>query len=168
LSDETNNVVEETAAAEVVAEVEAPVVAEAPVAEVAVEVVAAEPVAETPAEAPKPKSTRKAAAKAAPVVEEAPVVVEPVEEAAAGLERTRRKTRQGRVTSNKMDKTVVVTVERRVRHPLYGKFMTRTKKYAAHDETNDCHEGDVVEIMETRPLSKTKTWRVIRVVERAK
>lgn len=92
----------------------------------------------------------------------------PEEDAATPLERTRRKVRQGKVTSNKMEKTVIVTVERRVRHPLYGKFMTRSKKFAAHDENNDCHEGDVVEIMETRPLSKTKTWRVIRIVERAK
>lgn len=84
------------------------------------------------------------------------------------LERGRRKARQGRVTSTKMEKTVVVTVERRVRHPLYGKFMTRSKKFHAHDETNDCHEGDIVEIVETRPLSKTKTWRVSRIVERAK
>jgi small subunit ribosomal protein S17 len=84
------------------------------------------------------------------------------------LERGRRKARQGKVTSTKMEKTVVVTVERRVRHPLYGKFMTRSKKFHAHDETNDCHEGDIVEIVETRPLSKTKTWRVSRIVERAK
>ncbi len=81
--------------------------------------------------------------------------------------RGRRKVRVGRVVSNKMDKTVVVAVETRVRHPLYGKFMRRTAKFKAHDEQN-CGEGDTVEIMETRPLSKEKRWRVVRIVERAK
>lgn len=89
-------------------------------------------------------------------------------ETTSSLERGRRKARQGKVTSTKMEKTVVVTVERHVRHPLYGKFMTRTEKFKAHDETNDCHEGDIVEIVETRPLSKTKCWRVSRIIERAK
>ncbi len=89
-------------------------------------------------------------------------------ETTPALERGRRKARQGKVTSTKMEKTVVVTIERRVRHPLYGKFMTRSQKFHAHDETNDCHEGDTVEIVETRPLSKTKCWRVSRIVERAK
>lgn len=79
-----------------------------------------------------------------------------------------RKVRQGRVISDGMDKTVVVAVERLVQHPLYGKRLKRTKKLHAHDETNDCHEGDLVEVMETRPLSKTKRWRVTRVVERAR
>ena len=88
--------------------------------------------------------------------------------AATELDRGRRKTRQGKVTSNKMDKTVVVTVERRVRHPLYGKFMTKSSKFKAHDEENACNEGDLVEIMETRPLSKDKCWRVVRIVEKAK
>jgi len=90
------------------------------------------------------------------------------EQETTSLVRTRRKVRQGKVTSTKMQKTVVVTVERRVRHPLYGKFTTQSKKFHAHDENGDCHEGDIVEIMETRPISKTKSWRVIRVVERAK
>jgi small subunit ribosomal protein S17 len=84
------------------------------------------------------------------------------------LERSRRKTRIGTVVSDKMDKTVVVAVERRYAHPLYGKQVTRTKKYHAHDEGNDHHIGDVVRIMETRPLSKLKRWRVVEVIERAK
>ena len=72
-----------------------------------------------------------------------------------------RKVRQGRVVSDKMDKTVVVAVESLVQHPLYGKRMKRTKRLHAHDEQNDCHAGDLVEVMETRPLSKTKGWRVM-------
>ena len=83
-------------------------------------------------------------------------------------ERGRRKTRVGTVVSDKMDKTVVVVVERRYAHPLYGKQVTRTKKYLAHDENNEYHTGDVVRIVETRPLSKQKRWRVVEVVERAK
>ena len=79
-----------------------------------------------------------------------------------------RKVRQGRVVGDRMDKTVVVAVERLVQHPLYGKRLKRTKKLHAHDEQNDCREGDLVEVMETRPLSKTKRWRVTRVVERAR
>jgi small subunit ribosomal protein S17 len=83
-------------------------------------------------------------------------------------ERNRRKTRVGTVVSDKMNKTVVVAVERRYAHPLYGKQVTRTKKYHAHDENNDYHTGDTVRIMETRPLSKMKRWRVVEAVERAK
>lgn len=79
-----------------------------------------------------------------------------------------RKTRVGTVVSDKMDKTVVVRVERRLAHPLYGKQVTRSKKYHAHDENNEYHTGDVVRIMETRPLSKLKRWRVVEVIERAK
>ena len=79
-----------------------------------------------------------------------------------------RKTRVGVVVSDKMDKTVVVAVRWKEKHPLYGKFIAKTKKYHAHDEANDCHEGDTVRIMETRPLSKSKRWRVIDIVERAK
>jgi len=78
----------------------------------------------------------------------------------------RRKTRQGTVVSDAMEKTVVVSVERRVQHPLYGKRVNRWKKYHAHDETNEYRTGDVVIIEETRPLSKTKRWRVIELVER--
>lgn len=73
----------------------------------------------------------------------------------------------GRVVSNKMDKTVTVRVERRVKHPVYGKYVVRTTKYHAHDETNQVNEGDLVEIAETRPVSKTKTWTVRRVVQQA-
>ncbi len=83
-------------------------------------------------------------------------------------QRGRRKTRVGVVVSDKMDKTVVVQVERRYAHPLYGKQVTRTKKYHAHDENNEYHIGDVVRIMETRPLSKLKRWRVVEVLERAR
>jgi small subunit ribosomal protein S17 len=83
-------------------------------------------------------------------------------------QRPRRKTRVGRVLSDKMDKTVVVGVERRVSHPLYGKQVTRTSKYYAHDEGGSAHAGDVVRIVETRPLSKTKRWRVVEVLERAR
>lgn len=79
-----------------------------------------------------------------------------------------RKQRVGLVTSNKMDKSIIVTVERRIKHPIYGKFVKRTKKFVAHDETNDCNEGDTVKIMETRPLSKRKRWRLVEIVERAK
>jgi small subunit ribosomal protein S17 len=74
----------------------------------------------------------------------------------------------GRVVSDKMDKTVTVLVERRVKHPVIGKIIRLSKKYHAHDETNECHEGDVVEIQEGRPVSKTKSWRVSRLIERAR
>ncbi|MEX2581990.1 MAG: 30S ribosomal protein S17 [Gemmatimonadota bacterium] len=86
----------------------------------------------------------------------------------ADQERGRRKTRTGTVVSDKMNKTVVVAVERRYAHPLYGKQVTRTKKYHAHDENNDYNVGDLVRIVETRPLSKLKRWRVVEVIERAK
>ncbi|HEX6751207.1 MAG TPA: 30S ribosomal protein S17 [Longimicrobium sp.] len=83
-------------------------------------------------------------------------------------ERGRRKTRVGTVVSDKMNKTVVVRVERRYAHPLYGKQVTRSKKYHAHDENNEYHTGDVVRITETRPLSKLKRWRVSELIERAR
>ncbi|MCD7823491.1 MAG: 30S ribosomal protein S17 [Oscillospiraceae bacterium] len=83
-------------------------------------------------------------------------------------ERKLRKTRVGKVVSNKMDKTIVVAIEDNVRHPLYGKIIKRTVKFKAHDEENVAHIGDRVEIMETRPLSKDKRWRLVRVVEQAK
>ena len=88
--------------------------------------------------------------------------------AAAAEGRKNRKTREGMVVSDKMDKTAVVAVIERVRHAKYGKFMMRTKRLYAHDETNDAHTGDRVRVMETRPLSKNKRWRVIEVLERAK
>ena len=74
----------------------------------------------------------------------------------------------GRVTSDKMNKTVTVLVERKVKHPLYGKFVSRSKKYHAHDEKNEFHPGDLVQIEETRPMSKTKAWKVVQLVEKAK
>ena len=83
-------------------------------------------------------------------------------------ERGRRKTRVGTVLSDKMAKTVIVGVTRKVAHPLYGKQVTRTKKYYAHDEESRAHAGDVVRIVETRPLSKTKRWRVVEVIEQAR
>jgi len=83
-------------------------------------------------------------------------------------ERNLRKTRTGVVTSNKMNKTVTVAVERKVKHPIYGKFVKKTTKFHAHDEKNECNIGDTVRIMETRPLSKTKRWRLVEVVEKVK
>jgi small subunit ribosomal protein S17 len=83
-------------------------------------------------------------------------------------ERTsRRKVRVGKVVSDRMDKTIVVKVETRMPHPLYGKIVRRSVKYNAHDEENQCHMGDVVRIMETRPLSRTKRWRLVEIVEKA-
>ncbi|MGB5553255.1 MAG: 30S ribosomal protein S17 [Flavobacteriaceae bacterium] len=82
--------------------------------------------------------------------------------------RNLRKERIGVVTSNKMEKSIVVAEVKRVKHPMYGKFVLKTKKYVAHDEKNDCREGDTVKIMETRPLSKTKCWRLVEILERAK
>jgi len=79
-----------------------------------------------------------------------------------------RKTRIGKVVSNKMDKTIVVAVENSVRHPLYKKTMKRTYRLKAHDENNECNIGDRVEVMETRPLSKEKRWRLVRIIEKAK
>jgi len=84
------------------------------------------------------------------------------------VERNLRKTRIGIVSSNKMDKTVTVAVERKVKHPIYGKFVKKTTKFHAHDEKNECSIGDTVKIMETRPLSKTKRWRLVEIVEKVK
>ena len=83
------------------------------------------------------------------------------------VERNLRKMRIGVVTSDKMDKTITVAVERKVKHPIYGKFVKKTTKFHAHDEKQECGIGDVVKIMETRPLSKTKRWRLVEVVEKA-
>ncbi len=82
--------------------------------------------------------------------------------------RNLRKERIGVVSSNKMEKSIVVNEVKRVKHPMYGKFVLNTKKYVAHDENNDCKEGDKVRIMETRPLSKSKRWRLVEILERAK
>ena len=82
--------------------------------------------------------------------------------------RNLRKERIGIVTSNKMEKSIVVSEVKRVKHPMYGKFVLKTKKYVAHDDLNDCKIGDTVKIMETRPLSKSKCWRMVEIIERAK
>ena len=84
------------------------------------------------------------------------------------MERNLRKERIGVVVSNKMDKSLVVAVKRKVKHPIYGKFVNKTTKFTAQDDTNTCNEGDTVRIMETRPLSKTKRWRLVEIIERAK
>ena len=84
------------------------------------------------------------------------------------MERNLRKERIGVVSSNKMDKSIVVTIERKVKHTLYGKFVKKTTRFVAHDEENTCNEGDTVRIMETRPLSKSKNWRLMEIIERAK
>lgn len=82
--------------------------------------------------------------------------------------RALRKVKTGKVTSNKMDKTITVALETKIRHQLYGKFIKRTVKLAAHDEKNECGIGDTVKVMETRPLSKNKRWRLIEITEKAK
>ena len=84
------------------------------------------------------------------------------------MDRNLRKERIGVVTSNKMEKSIIVSIERKVKHALYGKFLKKTSKFVAHDEENSCNEGDTVKIMETRPLSKNKNWRLIEIIERAK
>ena len=84
------------------------------------------------------------------------------------MERNLRKERIGVVVSNKMEKTIVVAVARKVKPPIYGKFVNKTTKFTAQDDTNTCNEGDTVRIMETRPLSKTKRWRLVEIIERAK
>lgn len=83
-------------------------------------------------------------------------------------ERNFRKVKLGLVVSNKMEKSIVVAVQRKLKHPKYGKFMQKTTKFMAHDEKNECKEGDTVKIMETRPLSKSKRWRLVEIVEKAK
>jgi len=84
------------------------------------------------------------------------------------MERNLRKERVGLVVSNKMDKSIVVEIERKVKHPIYGKFVKKTSKFMAHDDKNDCNIGDTVSIMETKPLSKNKCWRLVEIIERAK
>jgi small subunit ribosomal protein S17 len=90
------------------------------------------------------------------------------EERRSTVDRNLRKVRVGKVTSNKMDKTVVVAIEEHVKHPLYKKVVKRTYKLKAHDEKNECNIGDTVRVMETRPLSKEKRWRLVEIIERAK
>lgn len=86
----------------------------------------------------------------------------------AKITRSLRKERIGLVTSNKMDKSITVQVERRVKHPMYKKFVKKTNRFSAHDENNECNIGDTVRIMETKPLSKNKCWRLVEIIERAK
>jgi small subunit ribosomal protein S17 len=89
-------------------------------------------------------------------------------EKAQQVERAQRRERVGRVVSDKMDKSITVAVDRQVKHPIYGKFITKTTKLMAHDENNEAKAGDIVRIMSTRPLSKRKTWRLVEIVEKAK
>jgi small subunit ribosomal protein S17 len=84
------------------------------------------------------------------------------------MERNLRKERSGKVVSNKMDKSITVVVESKMKHPMYGKFVSKSTKFMAHDENNDCNIGDMVRIQETRPLSKNKKWRLVEIIERAK
>jgi len=84
------------------------------------------------------------------------------------VRKNNRKIREGLVVSNKMEKSIVVSVERRLKHPMYGKFLKRTTKLMAHDEKNECNIGDKVKVMETRPLSKSKCWRLVEIIEKAK
>lgn len=90
------------------------------------------------------------------------------EDQTSTLDRNLRKVRVGVVSSNKMDKTITVKVERKVKHPMYGKFVKKTTSFHAHDEKNECSIGDIVKIMESRPMSKTKRWRLVEVVEKVK
>ncbi len=148
-------------------EAEAAPVAEAPAAESVAEVVPTTEPEPTPEPVAKVKTK---VPKAVPVVEAPSEPIVDIIDFGDKLDpvRGRRKVRVGRVVSSKMEKTVVVAVESRERHPLYGKFMKRTTKFKAHDEQNSCGDGDTVEIMETRPLSREKRWRVVRIVEKAK
>ena len=114
---------------------------------------ATQPAAETPVAAEQPKAT---------------VAAAPATGAKAESERNARKERIGRVTSNKMQKTITVAIDRKVKHPMYGKFMNKTKKLTVHDEKNECGIGDTVRVMETRPLSKNKRWRLVEIIEKAK
>jgi small subunit ribosomal protein S17 len=91
-----------------------------------------------------------------------------METAETTVKRNLRKERVGIIVSDKMDKSIVVAVERKVKHPMYGKFVKKTSKFVAHDEKNECKMGDTVKIEETRPLSKTKNWRLVEILERAK
>lgn len=112
---------------------------------------ATQPVTETSADAPQPQAT-----------------AAPATGAKTESERNARKERIGRVTSNKMQKTITVAINRKVKHPMYGKFMNKTKKLTVHDEKNECGIGDTVRVMETRPLSKNKRWRLVEIIEKAK
>lgn len=120
-------------------------------------------------QAPAPQEETTPAAAATPeqptAAAPAPATSEAVKSAS---ERNARKERIGRVTSNKMQKTITVSIDRKVKHPLYHKFQTKTKKLTVHDENNECGIGDTVRVMETRPLSKNKRWRLVEIIEKAK
>lgn len=103
-----------------------------------------------------------------PQVLETPAAVVPSATQPSGIQRNARKERVGKVTSNKMMKTITVAVDRKEKHTKYGKFMTSTTKFTAHDENDECGIGDTVRIMETRPLSKNKRWRLVEIIEKAK
>jgi len=140
-----------------------------PIAEAAPVEPAPVPAEEAPARKPRARAPKAAPVEEAPAP--APAVPDTVDFGTAAAEhrtRGRRKLRVGKVISNKMQKTVVVAVESKMRHPLYGKIMRRTTKFKAHDEHSQCGEGDTVEIVESRPLSREKRWRVARVIEKAK
>ena len=133
----------------------------------------AEPVAEVqPVAEEQPVAEIEPAVEAEPVAEAEPVVKAPpvaeVQQDAEEKTRGMRKTRVGVVVSDKMDKTITVAIKTRVRHPLYGKIMNRTSKLKAHDEKNACGIGDTVRVMETRPISKDKRWRLVEIIEKAK
>ena len=129
--------------------------------------------------APQEKTLTPTGTEATQSAAETPVVEAPVQSQTIGLatpapavkpesERSARKERIGRVTSDKMQKTITVAVDRKVKHPMYGKFMNKTKKLTVHDEKNECGIGDTVRVMETRPLSKNKRWRLVEIIEKAK
>ncbi len=119
----------------------------------------------TPANA---ETTQSVTETPATVTSEQPQAASPATDTKAESERNARKERIGRVTSNKMQKTITVAIDRKVKHPMYGKFMNKTKKLTVHDEKNECGIGDTVRVMETRPLSKNKRWRLIEIIEKAK
>jgi small subunit ribosomal protein S17 len=105
---------------------------------------------------------------AAATIEQPKAAAPETGDAKPASERNARKERIGRVTSNKMQKTITVAIDRKVKHPLYHKFQTKTKKLTVHDENNECGIGDTVRVMETRPLSKNKRWRLVEIIEKAK
>ncbi|WP_080054053.1 30S ribosomal protein S17 [Spirosoma aerolatum] len=105
---------------------------------------------------------------AAAITEQPTAAAPATSEANSASERNARKERIGRVTSNKMQKTITVAIDRKVKHPLYHKFQNKTKKLTVHDENNACGIGDIVRVMETRPLSKNKRWRLVEIIEKAK
>lgn len=139
--------------------------AQAPAAEAEI---ATETIETSAVETPTETIVAQPTAVVASAIETKTAFVASMEAAKADNERNARKERVGKVTSNKMMKTITVAVDRKVKHPMYGKFMNRTTKFTAHDEKNECGIGDTVRIMETRPLSKNKRWRLIEIIEKAK